>query len=227
MKKSVMTEGQPLFSIRAFGPRVVEPAPAPAEPKKGETKATRVFERVREEINSEHGVELDPESYEVTKQDEDIKRAIKFVIAEPDRAYRIAMKMEQGPPDIVDNNIAHVVAQMMIESGDLVDAVSTFKKISFSLTDQGKNIASEKSWVNANSEGHFIKLLLQSRMEKAGKGFSFTKEAFDPTVSGPKARVKKARRKVSEKTSKVKEEVFAAEINMDELQSIIDEQVCK
>ena len=221
MKESVIVEGQPLFSIRAFGPEVTAEEKAPPQPTKEPTKATRVFERVREDLMAEYDVEIDPESYEVTNLEADIKRAMKFVIADPDRAFRIAMGIEPAPDGILENNISHVVAQMMTEKTDLVDAARTFKAISFRQTARGKEIASEKSWINANSASHFVKLLLQSRMEKIGK------ISFDPRVPESKSRVKTAQKKIREKTLKVKEEVLAAEINMDELQSAIDDLVCK
>lgn len=131
-------------------------------------KSSRVFERLQEEFGEE--MLEGRQEYNTINLREQSERAGDLIATDRQKAYRIAMGIEESP-DITSTATNIALADAALEAGNNALFAQLTKARSLAQTRRGQEIVSEKTSVTDNSVSSYVKQLISMRMEKLGKSY--------------------------------------------------------
>lgn len=192
----------------------VEAAQKPIEETKGETKLSKVAQRVFDKLVNVQESDI---TYKPMSIVEDAAKATEFVEQNPEMAQRIAKGLELPPPDITETAISIAAAQKALDNNDYLLYTRLILSRTFRQTRRGQEIVAERGRMDENSSEFFIRKLLEERAKLVSKG---KKWIFEKEVSVQKVIAKEVKQLKNTIDGKVLKKLESA-------QKLIDSLTCK
>jgi len=178
----------------------------------------RALERYTEELKGQ------PEAnYTTINLADQMARAIKFVDENPKLAKKIAYGMEPAPSGLRESAVSIAYNEKMYQEGNMGEFGKSYRSRSLRQTARGQEIVLEKAAeVNQNHPLYFARQVIEARTAQIGKKlFEISKD------SKTEAPVKRALKKMNEKTESLKKEIVDSKtLDITEAQKIIDSLIC-
>jgi hypothetical protein len=148
-----------------------EPVGEKTTPKVEEVQHSKFKSRVYERLQKEQPEALkDDVGYKAINLKEDAAKAADIVATDKNKAYRIAMGIEDDP-SVTSTAVSIAMSEKALEEGNVSLYSQLVKSRSLMQTRRGQEIVAEKGSVTDNSTSRYVKELLQSRLAKLGKGY--------------------------------------------------------
>lgn len=149
-----------------------EPPPDTRTTPKVEQVADSKFKsRVYERLQKEQPEALkDDVGYKAINLKEDASKAADIVATDKNKAYRIALGVEDDP-SVTSTAVNIAMSEKALEDGNVGLYSQLVKSRSLTQTRRGQEIVAEKGSVTDNSTSRYVKELLQSRLSKLGNGY--------------------------------------------------------
>lgn len=147
------------------------PAGTKTTPKVDEVAHSKFKSRVYERLQKEQPETLkDDVGYKAINLKEDAGKAADIVATDKNKAYRIAMGVENDA-SVTSTAVNIAMSEKALEEGNVSLYSQLVKSRSLTQTRRGQEIVAEKGSVTDNSTARYVKELLQSRLSKLGKGY--------------------------------------------------------
>ena len=206
-----------------------EPVATPASehaPKRimptGEVRKSAAYQRALERYSEE--LKGQPEAqYTTVNIADQMARAVKFVDENPKLARKIAYGMEPAPSGLRESAVSIAYNEKMYQDGNMSEFGKSYRSRSLRQTTRGQEIVLEKAaQVNQNHPLYFARQVIEARTAQIGKKlFEISKD------SKTDAPVKRALKKINEKTESLKKDIVDSKtLDITEAQKIIDSLIC-
>ena len=190
-----------------------------------ETLQSSVFERLKNEHPQLEG-EL---TYNEINLKEDAKKAVELLANDKDRAYRIAMGVEEAPEGQTSTAINIAMSEKALDEGNNKLYAQLIKTRSLEQTKRGQEIVAEKGSITDNSTSKYVKELISARLDSLGKRYLTnldisTKEGVSIKSKSNKMR---AMDKIDSEIQKVKKEIAKTKkMDLADAQKLLDSLMC-
>lgn len=185
---------------------------------------SKVYERLKAE-NPQLGEVL---TYEHQNLELNAEKAVELIAIDKEKAYRIAMGVEDPPTGQTSTAVNIALAEKALEDGNNSLYAQLVRNRSLEQTRRGQELVAEKGSVTDNSTSRYVKELIKARLDKLGKNYSegLTDSLLKKVRKGDlKARATAA---IKKEVNRVKERVESTkELDLNEAQSFLDSLACK
>jgi hypothetical protein len=152
---------------------------------------------------------------------EQAEKAVELVATDKQRAYNIAMGIEQSA-EYLSTSVNIALAEKALDEGNFTLYNTLVKNRSFEQTRRGQEIVAEKGSITDNSTTRYVKELLASRLAELGKNYT-----SDIKLETKSAKAKGLER-IKTETKKMKKTVSEAKMmDVQRAQKFIDSLICK
>lgn len=158
--------------------------------------------RVYKRMQDEHPELKDDVGYEGIRLKEDTEKAVDLLSKDKQKAFQVAMGQESSP-DVTSTSTNIAMFEKAMEEKNYPLASRLVKNRSLAQTRRGQELVAEKSSITDNSTARYVKELIATKMEKAGKKYLTGVELKDKTPTGQKI-TKRVDQEVSKLESKIK-----------------------
>lgn len=218
--------GQPIQAEVATQETVNQPAAAETITEqtklvpRDEKMESAVFKRLQAEDPNVDG----EATYTRKNQAEQTSKAIDLVATDKNKAYRIAMGIDETPNDLTSTVVNIALAEKAREEGNYKLYSELVVKRSLEQTRRGQEIVAEKGSVSDNSLATYTKKLIAARLEKVGEKYT---SGIQKQKNRKKSSKSLAMEVIENQAVDLGERVNKAkEFNLAEVQSFIDSLAC-
>jgi hypothetical protein len=213
-------EGMPYAGKK--GEKVVPPVQKGKPSGVAEKLETKIESRVFARMKAEHPELKGDLPYNEIKLKEDAKKAVELIAKDKEKAYRVAMGIEQSP-DVTSTAVNIAMSEKALADGNNLLYSKLVKNRSLEQTRRGQELVAEKGSVTDNSTARYVKELISVKLEKLGKQyFGDVKNYFKKESNKTKAI-----ERIDKEVAKAKEKISVKRFDIREAQLIIDQLACK
>lgn len=208
---------EPVATVETKVEPEAKPEPEPKAPKK---EVSRVYDRLKaEDPNLTEEVD-----YEVQSLKENAEKAVQLIEDDRQTAYRIAMGVIDPPSGQTATAVNIALAEKALADGNNTLYGQLTVQRSLAQTRRGQEIVAEKGSVKDNSTSRYVKELVQSRLDKLGRGYL---GSLSPSLLR-KSKGSRATAAIDAEVVKVKDRIKTKkEFDLDEAQAFLDSLACK
>lgn len=191
---------------------------------KGEKVKSGMFERVKSQLDEAYQGDF---SYNKLNLEKDAEQAVKLVETDPQLAYKIASGMENAPAGQTETAISIALAEQARATGNLKLQAELVTSRVMRQIRRGQEIVAEKGSVSENSVEHFMKKLIDERLQNINLGFVDNLRASKKGGKIMTGKKKLVMEKIDAETAKVRKQMKSKELDLNEAQGLINSLICK